>query len=477
MPSKLLGVDLPQITKTELLEKLLKVRKNSKKTLFFLYSEFLLRANRNPFYRSVLNRADFSAVDGQGLHWAQFRISKESPNVNAYWKFAAGLPFLVRVIFFLVVFLVECISTFTSGAYNLIGKTDMSKSTQNEVILGRDFVYNLFTIAQKKKWSVLIIGGGSSNAKAVRGQVLEKYPKLSLDLWTKDSKSDLMRDQLSPAFLREIKNDGVVLNSDNLFAAFPDLKKAKEYIKKTKPDIILVCLGGSSGKQEFFIDNLQRDNEISFTLATGVGAALDHLNIGAKQKKPPSLFNDLGIEWIFRFIMQPYRRRRIWDSVFTLWWWTTLQQFYFKGVYRKTIVNIIEKGSHKQEFLLLRRKNWLPSDVGWCFPQGGVDKDEALELAGLRETKEETNLDNWDLRILRPAYFANYEDYAVSVVRFLALGCLYKGSQNYLNLMSYTGSSRPKTNWENYEARWVHLDKVKQTLSQEKLEIWELTKL
>jgi UDP-N-acetyl-D-mannosaminuronic acid transferase (WecB/TagA/CpsF family)/8-oxo-dGTP pyrophosphatase MutT (NUDIX family) len=475
MPTTIFGVNLPKITKLKLIENLVAVRKNSKQTLYFLYSEFLLRANRNPFYKEVLNTSHHSAVDGRGLHWGQYRLMQRVATVNMYKRYVRILPTPVRLLFFVVLFFAECVSTLISVSYNLITKVDLTKKTGNELVLGRDFVYDLFEIGQKKKWKTLIIGGNSNNQEIIRSQIIEKYPKLDLDFWAKKYDSALMRDEFSREFKDQMVTQGFVLNTENLLVAFPELKEARDYIKKTKPDLIIVCLGGQSGKQEFFIDYLKNDKEISFSLATGVGAALDHLGAGAKQEKPPLWLTQIGLEWVFRFIKQPYRRLRIWDSIFTLWWWVTLEQFYIGMKYRKTIVNIIYTESQetkKDQFLLLRRKTWLPGDVAWCFPQGGVDKGEVLEMAGLRETKEETGLENWDLKILKPAYFVNREEYVISFGRFVALEALYRGSNNYLNIMEYTGTKAPKVNWENLDARWFEADQVEKYLSQEKKEIW-----
>jgi UDP-N-acetyl-D-mannosaminuronic acid transferase (WecB/TagA/CpsF family)/8-oxo-dGTP pyrophosphatase MutT (NUDIX family) len=476
MPANLFGVRLPSTSKLKLIQDIGKIKKNSKQKLYFFYSEFLLRANRNPFYRQVLNTADLSAIDGRGLLWSQLKMTETDVIPDFYRNYIAGLPSIIRLPLFIIMFLVECVFAIISGFYNLVFKIDFSQKIQNELVLGRDFVYTLFEIAEKKKWKTLVVGGNSDNSDIIRSQILQHYPKLLLDIWAKSFDSDLMRDKVSGDFEQKMKQDGLVLNSANLFNAFPELKNARDYIKKVKPDLILVCIGGQSGKQEFFIDQLSSDPAVSFALATGVGAALDHLGAGANQKKPPVWLTQSGLEWVFRFLTQPYRRARIWDSIVTLWWWTTLQQFIIDLPTRPTAVNLIYREIEKKEgyeYLLVRRRQILAGDVAWSFVQGGVEKDESVELAGLREVKEEVDLDNSDFRLLSEAKMVNSEKYPVSFIRFVALGAQYSGSKNYLNVMEYQGSSEAKVNWENAEARWFEQDKVDQYLSQEKKPIWE----
>jgi UDP-N-acetyl-D-mannosaminuronic acid transferase (WecB/TagA/CpsF family) len=65
-------------------------------------------------------------------------------------------------------------------------------------------------------------------------------------------------------------------------------------VQKFTPDLLLISLGGGSGKQEFFIDNLKQDPKVNFRLATGIGAALDHLGTGAEQKNRLKSFKNLA---------------------------------------------------------------------------------------------------------------------------------------------------------------------------------------
>jgi UDP-N-acetyl-D-mannosaminuronic acid transferase (WecB/TagA/CpsF family) len=317
-PEKLFSVRLPHTDLMRLQSQIADISPNSKKTLYFYYSEFLLRANRNIFYRDVLNRCDFAAIDGKGLHWSWWRLIHLSWPARVYNKCKNIIIFRYFLILLLLPF--QLVINLFSGAYTILGRINLSASTKNELVLGRDFIYPMFKIAEFNGWKTCVVcGGNDQKIDFVKKKLHHFYPKLQLGFWYRASDSELMKDVES--------SSSTQLSQDNLFDVFPDLQDAYDFLVSQKPDFILVALGGQSGKQEFFIDALKSSPDFNFTFATGVGAALDHLGSGVGQEVAKGWFVNSGLEWLHRFITQPYRRHRIWDSVFTLWWWTTIHQF------------------------------------------------------------------------------------------------------------------------------------------------------
>ncbi len=332
---KLFGVNLPQTNRLKLRNQLRNLQPDQKATLYFFYSEFLLRANRNLAYKEVLNRGIFTALDGRGLHWSMWRIWRRGWLPTIYTKWIADWPLFLRPFLFFPFFALEYVWNVCLSSFCLITKRKFSQVTQNELILGRDFSYDLLTLAEENNWKTLIIGGSTDNSQTIVNLIGGLYPQLDFDIWSQPYDSDLMRDQPRTGL------DVSQLSTGNLLTYFPQLGAAKTHIELFQPDLLLVCLGGASGKQEFFIDNLYKDEDVNFTLAAGVGAALDHLGGGAKQVKAPSWLTSLGLEWLYRLIKLPYRRGRILDSVFTLWWWTTVQEFMLTGRTSRQFVNLV----------------------------------------------------------------------------------------------------------------------------------------
>ena len=80
----------------------------------------------------------------------------------------------------------------------------------------------------------------------------------------------------------------------------PNLSK----INKIKPDLLFVALG--HGKQEKWIDkNLPK---LKVKVAMGVGGSLDY--IAKPWLRAPLLIQTLGLEWLWRLILQPWRIKR-----------------------------------------------------------------------------------------------------------------------------------------------------------------------
>ena len=461
---ELFGITLPRTTKFQLKERIRKLSKSSSKhVLYFYYSEFLLRANRNPWYKDTLNRANMTAIDGKGLHWAMWTMAGKNTLPSLYSRILSA-PAVVRLPVFALLFPLQLLINTVYGLVTLLLKVNYTSRTKNEVVLGRDFIYDLLRISQDKQWRTLIIGGSKQSDEITQALIKKVFPQLQLDLWTRDPKSLLMKDQVLPEY------ENQTLNSENVCQFFPDLWEAKQYIQDTKPEVILVCLGGASGRQEFFIDNLYQDPEVTFLLASGLGAAVDHLGGGAQQTVAPQWMISTGLEWLHRFISQPYRRKRIFDSIFTLWWWTTVYQFMRLSQARRTVVNVVTNPDN--EILLVKRRNILPGDLGWTFVQGGVERRESIQHAGLREVVEEAKLEPTKLDVILEPQYSQNEEYPTSLLRYVYQGARYGRAKKFINFIEYTGTLQPRNNWENKEASWFNYNYVHGTLSIEKRPDW-----
>jgi UDP-N-acetyl-D-mannosaminuronic acid transferase (WecB/TagA/CpsF family) len=441
---KLFDVNMPQITKWELKEKIVNLDSTKKHSLYWLYSEFILRANRNSWYKKVLNESTFQAVDGKGLHWSMYKAISNDIFPSLYTNKIIDFPLILRLPLFLILFCLQLLINFFSGIWNIaIVQKNFTTKTLNETILGRDFTYEILRICNIKKYKTMIIGGSNEDDQVSKEMIQKIYPDINLTLWTRKTNTLLMMDQMSNQ--QRSKNSKFnlrdlwqtfgkpqqYLTTSNLYEQFPDLIEAKNAIIKNKPDVILVCIGGASGKQEFFIHDIMNDDKTKFILATGLGAAIDHLGGGAKQSLPPKLTQQMGIEWLWRFIDQPYRRFRIIDSIFTLFWWTTLYQF-IKDIQYKNYV-AMNKVTHQDQVLLVQDYSLLPNNIGYSLPIVKIKKNQSIEEAGLNFLNSEFKLNLAPNNIIKIPEKGREVQNPISIFSFLINSCRYKSNQYYIN--------------------------------------------
>jgi len=94
-----------------------------------------------------------------------------------------------------------------------------------------------------------------------------------------------------------------------------DDKKVIEKINNTNANILLVGLG--SPKQEIWInENLSKLKHIK--VAIGVGGAFDFLS--GETKRAPRWIRKIGLEWLWRLILDPKRAKRIFRATVVFPW-------------------------------------------------------------------------------------------------------------------------------------------------------------
>ena len=132
-------------------------------------------------------------------------------------------------------------------------------------VTGVDLVENLCKEVSKQPITVGFLGAGPHVAELASECLREKYPDLKINFTEQEWNFE------------------------------------KDY---PKTDILFVAFG--SPKQEIWIaENL---NKLPVKVAIGVGGAFDF--ISGKTKRAPVIFRKLGLEWLFRLFMQPWRIKR-----------------------------------------------------------------------------------------------------------------------------------------------------------------------
>jgi exopolysaccharide biosynthesis WecB/TagA/CpsF family protein len=152
-------------------------------------------------------------------------------------------------------------------------------------IPGVDIVQFLMKLAQQNKLKVLFLGGKAGVAQKAANEMMKKYPGLAVI-------------GLSGGHIQKINN--FWKQDKNIF----------ECINNYKPDILIVGLGHP--KQEEWIAD-HKKLLTSVKIAIGAGGTIDYL--AGSIPRAPIFFRNLGLEWLYRLCVEPWRYKRIFQAL------------------------------------------------------------------------------------------------------------------------------------------------------------------
>ncbi len=253
----LLGVGFSSIKINEVLEFIIKgLAKDGKKYYVVTPNpEILTIASSNPNYKSVLNNAELALPDGVGVMLAA----------------------------------------------KLLGKP------LKEVIHGVDLMESLCNEVSKQPITVGFLGAGTGIAEKTSECLRKKYPELKVvfasEEWDENNFKSIP--QSKNAKIRESMGDGKPKKNSTAFdSPQSELSYSGKEIINHGIDILFVAFG--SPKQEIWIaENLDK---LPVRVAIGVGGAFDF--VSGKVKRAPVWVRKIGLEWLFRLILQPWRIKR-----------------------------------------------------------------------------------------------------------------------------------------------------------------------
>lgn len=146
------------------------------------------------------------------------------------------------------------------------------------VTTGADLVNELIKESAEKGFVVGFLGGNEKVAIKLVERLKRRYPKLKIGL----------------------VESGLDVNSDG-----EDISKSYKLDEvEMRIDILFVALG--HGKQEKWM--ARNINKYNTKVMIGVGGALDYLS--GLVPRAPIFMRELGFEWLFRIVVQPWRAKR-----------------------------------------------------------------------------------------------------------------------------------------------------------------------
>ncbi|MDQ3098712.1 MAG: WecB/TagA/CpsF family glycosyltransferase [bacterium] len=252
--------------KSELLNSMMLFLEDGKKHhIVTTNPEFIMEAQVNEQFKSVINSADISLIDGAGIlaavDYAQRRNRSKS-------YFVSVLQFIGRFI-----------------------RTGIQKQPVEyqgrllERITGVDLVLLLVQQEWLKGRRVYLLGG-KDNVSAL---ALRRLQQINPDVQFRSSNG-----------VKNIKN--------------PDSREEATIladINNFYPDVLLVAYGHPW--QDLWIAS-NRDTA-QFRIAVGVGGTFDYL--AGRIPRAPLFVRKMALEWLFRLLYQPLRFKRIWTATWS----------------------------------------------------------------------------------------------------------------------------------------------------------------
>lgn len=420
------GVPITPLRKLEILALLKRRIMDNKQTLIITpYSEFVFRSLYSDEVQQIFNKANVSISDGIGILIAQNFLVQPFRAKNFIGKLA------------------EAIYQFLGWLFKAVVNRTKLYSTIPEKIPGREFFWDVMRLASDKKMSVFLAGGFGDTPLLVKNEVLKRFPELTIAGFS----------NLPPQ------------NADLL-----------EMIKNAKAEIVIAAYGPVI--QEQWLNQILEQTAVK--IGMGVGGTFDY--IAGKVTTPPVWINTMGFEWLYRLFTQKKRLKRIYQATWGFMTALIRYKIYESMPYRKNVLLVI---SWQGKLLICKRKPGKDVRFGtnfldyWQLPQGGIELNESLESAGLREALEETGLSNLKLKKIsehthkykwrngrRPLIFHLFND------KFR-----YSGQEQYLLFFEIPDNQTPRVQLDNVEFVeyvWLAPHAAKSVVHPERQEVMDL---
>jgi N-acetylglucosaminyldiphosphoundecaprenol N-acetyl-beta-D-mannosaminyltransferase len=222
-----------------------------KKTIviFKPYVEFISLASKNDEIKNLLNKSDYNIADSVAIQWAG--------------SYLYGQP--------------KVSGGFLSAYYSLLFRMRSKKwATQiiPERMAGVDQTIPLLKMADKKALKVGIVGG-PEDIEITKKEISRRFKNIKLKVWS---------GYFSDSQKEESIND----------------------ISTQKLDI-LFCAMGFPKQEKFIIEN---KSKLNAKVIIGEGGSFDYDQLGGNIKRAPKWMRKLGLEWLWRLLLQPKRFRR-----------------------------------------------------------------------------------------------------------------------------------------------------------------------
>ncbi|MCD4705303.1 WecB/TagA/CpsF family glycosyltransferase [bacterium] len=299
-------------------------------------------------------------------------------------------------------------------------------------VTGVDLTYQIAELANQKGYKLFLLGGQNNSTQIAKTKLELKFKNIKIV-------------GVEEGF-KDIKN---ISSTEN--------QKIIEKIKNSEADILFVAYGAPF-QEKWIYKNLRKIPNIK--LAIGIGGTFDF--ISGKITRAPKLMRKIGLEWLWRWFLEPQRASRIFDATIKYSYDLVKWKMHTLKPFRKNALGIIINNENK--LLLFNRKK---DHNHWQFPQGGIEKNETPEQAVLRELKEETGLKNLKIigkidEIYKYYFPIHWPDYVPqNVITYNNKWC---GQEQIIFFLKQTKNETPKPIDEHEDHKWVNKNELLETI-------------
>lgn len=288
MDQKLLGIRIDYVRIDQAIEIVGNwLEKKGKHFIVTPNPEMLVDAEFDRAFKAVLNQADLSIPDSSRLGWGSYVKYRKSFYMRLlsfpYFLFPQGLP-------------------------------RFSKPT----IHGIDLMEGLLSLSEEKGFTTAFLGGTPRVADKLDKCLRIKYPKLKIIFCSgnmqvsQDGNIEFDSQKYKMTGSKKIMqiNENKVTNVTKVTK---DRNSFNYHLLAEKIDIMFVAFG--HGKQEKWI--YKNQPKLNTRVMMGVGGSFDYLS--GEVPRAPKIMRQMGLEWVFRIIVQPYRISRFWKLIYFIY--------------------------------------------------------------------------------------------------------------------------------------------------------------
>lgn len=241
--------------------------------------EFLVAAQTRASFRRALRGAQLRIPDGAGLRAIALFLRMRLPA----WQPARFLLSLL---------------TLLESNLALLTNDHRVRSIIPETVTGTDLVDLIAKQAASAGWRLYLAGGKPGVAAEAATVLTERYPGLTI-VGAEEGPPD-------PQYRRRD------------FESYTD--EFLDRVRATRPDVLFLAFGAP--KQDEFLHEHQTKLGVPVTM--GVGGAFDF--IAGRVKRAPRWLRSLGLEWLWRLALEPWRWRRIWTAIIVFPWFVLIDR-------------------------------------------------------------------------------------------------------------------------------------------------------